>query len=147
MWSAQLGHRIYLDANAIIYALETEFSDTELSRSLIDAIDKQLIYAVTSELTIAEVLVKPLEAMREPTIIVYESFFSSSSQVELVAVSRDLIVESAKISAKTKVKLPDAIHIATAQASHCTFFLTHDERLGRALPENLQWLRFSDLAP
>ena len=54
------GSRIYLDTNVFIYALEA-YPEYELSlNSLFSAIDSGKLTAVTSELTLAEVLIKPM---------------------------------------------------------------------------------------
>jgi predicted nucleic acid-binding protein len=145
MWSAFSGGRFYLDANAIIYALETGFDLRGITQAFLAAVDERVVLAVTSEVTIAEVLVKPLQTSDLSTLAMYERCFSPASQIELVPVDRPLILASARISALLGMKLIDAMHVPTAQLSECDYFLTHDERLGRALPERPKWLRFSDI--
>ena len=48
-------------------------------------------------------------------------------------VSRDVLVAAARLRAETNMKLPDAIHAATAQLTGCTQFLTNDTHI-KALP-------------
>jgi hypothetical protein len=58
--SELVGLRVYLDANILIYALEGfALFSTEL-QLLFDAIQEGRIHGVTSELSLAEVLVKPM---------------------------------------------------------------------------------------
>ena len=52
--------RLYLDTNIFVYALEGYPVFRPILTSLFAAIDRGDIQAVTSELTLAEVLVKPL---------------------------------------------------------------------------------------
>lgn len=54
-----LGRRVYLDANVFIYALEGEPRIKETVIPLFAAIDAGTITAVTTELTLGEVLVHP----------------------------------------------------------------------------------------
>ncbi len=58
--SATLGTRVYCDANVFIYALEGYAAYALLLQALLQAMDAHEITVVTSELTVAEVLVKPL---------------------------------------------------------------------------------------
>jgi predicted nucleic acid-binding protein len=51
----------------------------------------------------------------------------------MVPVSRDILVAAARLRAETNMKLPDAIHIATAQITGCSYLLTNDSHL-RAIP-------------
>ena len=54
------GERIYLDTNIFIYALEAYPEFVSALTSLFVAIDEGKLRAVTSELTLAEVLIKPM---------------------------------------------------------------------------------------
>jgi predicted nucleic acid-binding protein len=47
-----------------------------------------------------------------------------------VPVARDVLFKAAHLRANSKsLKLPDAIHLTTAQEKKCRFFLTSDERI------------------
>lgn len=39
------------------------------------------------------------------------------------------VIDAAMVSAKNQVKLPDAVHIATAIRTRCTTFVTNDRQL------------------
>lgn len=58
--NALQGHQIYLDTNIWIYALEGYPDFIQPLTELFSHIDQGNLKAVTSELTLAEVLVKPL---------------------------------------------------------------------------------------
>jgi predicted nucleic acid-binding protein len=59
--SAELGQRVYTDANLVIYAVEGFAAYLDQIRALMTAMNAGEITIVTSELTLAEVLVKPLK--------------------------------------------------------------------------------------
>jgi predicted nucleic acid-binding protein len=64
---------------------------------------------------------------------------ASSGGFEVQPVSRDVLIEAAGLRAhRASIKLPDAIHIATARMSSCTFFVSDDRRL--PLPADLTLL-------
>lgn len=55
-----LGRTVYLDSNIVIYAVEGFAELADQLKSILQAMIDSQIAVVTSELTVAEVLVKPL---------------------------------------------------------------------------------------
>jgi predicted nucleic acid-binding protein len=127
------GRRTYLDANIFIYAAEgyPPFL-TELTQ-LFTAINDGRLPAVTSELTLAEVLVKPVQAKDQRAIELYEELISAHGALAVQPVSRAVLAESAGIRANSRLRLPDAVHVATSLLARCDLFLTNDNRI----PSNL----------
>lgn len=124
------GKRIYIDTNIFIYALEGYPEFAASLTLLFTAIDEGVVKAVTSELSLAESLVKPL--MDDNTVLenLYLEVFQTSISLNVVPISRQILIESARLRAKSKtLKLPDAIHFATARMSGCQTFLTNDKQL------------------
>ena len=62
----------------------------------------------------------------------------------MVPITRALLIEAARLRASSRLKLPDAIHLATALQYECPVFLTNDTRI-RPLP-GLDVLYLSDYA-
>ena len=125
--SDELGVRVYFDANIVIYAVEG-FADVAAQiRALLAALDTAEIAAVTSELTLAEVLVKPLREHNQAAQQAYKSFLTPTPVLQLAPVNRDVLEEAARLRATTSLKLPDAIHLATARLGGCDSFLTNDD--------------------
>jgi predicted nucleic acid-binding protein len=85
--------------------------------------------AVTSELTIAECLIKPLSDRNAGTVAAYLTFLDGRPEFPVLPVSRSILLEAARLRAETGIKLPDAIHVATASAADCDVFLTYDRRV------------------
>jgi predicted nucleic acid-binding protein len=82
---------------------------------------------VTSELTLAERLVKPImddDLSRQNT---FQSFLAEGSNLQVIAISRPLLIRAAQRRATYKPRLPDAIHLATALDSGRKSFLTNDQ--------------------
>ncbi|CUS34801.1 Ribonuclease VapC (fragment) [Candidatus Nitrospira nitrosa] len=111
--------------------------------TLFEALDHGKLTAVTSELTLAEVLVKPLLDHHTERQAAYLHALQPSTSLQIVPVSRDILIAAAHLRANAHLKLPDAIHAATAQQTSCDQFLTNDARIP-ALP-GLVILRLSDL--
>ena len=145
MWSAATGQAVYLDSNIFIYAVQKSDHWAKPAEVLLKAIDEQKVRAVASELVLAEVLSKPFALGNTRQIEQYQRLLSSGSGLSMVNVSRGVLVLAAQLRGATGLQLIDAIHIATAQLAHCDYFLTQDERLGRALADRPKWLKLSEI--
>lgn len=144
MWDGFTGDTIYLDTNIVILSIETGNPWRDSLQSLFVSIDERAVHAVTSELTLAEVLTKPLVSGDAELIDKYERLFAPSSPIKSVPVDRSVLCVAAQCRSDLGLKLIDAIHVATARLSGCEFFLTQDERLGRSIREPLRWIRLSE---
>ena len=68
------GSKIYLDSNIIIYAVEGFSEYAARVQALLEAMDSGEITTVTSELTLAEVLVKPKQDQNQALEGAYRRF-------------------------------------------------------------------------
>lgn len=123
--------RVYLDSNVIIAALGGD-SDHRLALQLMEMIDSVASQPtqpyVTSELTLAEVLVRPMRAQGD--LSGFGNALTTSPWLEVAPVSRNILWGAASLrSQHSGLKLPDAIHIATALAKRCSHVLTADTGL------------------
>ena len=123
------GKRVYLDANVFIYALEAYAPFVSPITELFESLDRGEIHAVTSELTLAETLVKPLLDQNLARQNAYEQAIQTSTGLEAIPVRREILRDAAKLRAQINIRLPDAIHMATAKQNGCTIFLTNDRKL------------------
>ncbi len=106
--------RIYLDANVFIDAFENDDVAVTRGRSVL----------------VAELLTKPLETGDNELCEAYEALFDSSSTIEAFPIDRTMLMKAAKLRATAKsMKMPDAIHVATAILRDCVAFVTADRRL------------------
>jgi len=124
---------IYVDANPFIYALEGDDVLAGPINQFFEVLRKQPRLAVTSELTLAEVLPKarPPEVRR-----MYLDLIVWSAIFDLRPVTRHVLVETAdyrRVAAtlmpdgrRVMPKLPDAIHAVTAIHAGCRYFLSTD---------------------
>jgi len=122
--------RAYLDSNVFIAALENPGAHSDHAWWIIHAIEDGDIAAVTSEITLAEVLVKPMEQGDVTLMAAYEGMIVSSGHFLVLPVGRDILLGAARLRAQRRsIRLPDAIHIATAFASSCSCVVSDDQRL------------------
>ena len=120
---------VYLDTNLIVYAVEGFDEHRAFLEGLFRLIDAGQTTAVTSELTLAEALVRPLEAGHDDVIKLYDNLLQNSERLGFLPIDRSILLEAARYRAELGIKLPDAIHVATAIAGNCDVFLTNDKRI------------------
>lgn len=123
------GKDVYLDANVFVYAVEGFAEYQAFIDELFCSIDDGHLSAVTSELTLAEVLIKPLGTGRDDVAAIYEELLQSSEHLNVVPIDRAILMSAARHRARLGIKLPDAIHVATAIAIGCDVLLSNDQRL------------------
>ncbi len=132
--------RLYLDSNIYIWLYErTEPEDRTVRDNLwrlFDHTNEPRWIIVTSELTIAEVAVDPLRKGSHALLDECVSAIASSDGERIaVPVDRNILLTSATTRARfASLRLPDAIHLATAIDTGCVAFVTDDQRL-HGLPD------------
>ena len=137
--------RLYFDANVFIYAVEGNDDIAGCLRTLFELLSRSLDLAVTSELTLAEVLPKanPIRRRNYLELILHSGLF------DLYPVTRDVLMETADYrriagvstsdaSKPSMPKLPDAIHVVTAVRAGCGRILSFDRAL--KLPDGMRRL-------
>ncbi|MBL8187987.1 MAG: PIN domain-containing protein [Acidobacteria bacterium] len=125
--SSELGQRIYFDTNVVIYAVEGFADYADQIQALLKAMSIGEIVAVTSELTLAETLVKPLKDQNVAIQRAYRRFLIPTAAFEIKPISRNILETAAQWRATSKLKLPDAIHLATCLSERCDSLLTNDD--------------------
>jgi predicted nucleic acid-binding protein len=124
--------RIYLDANVFIYGAEASTELAEPIQNLFRVFHARRGIAVTSELTLAEVLPKAADFQRR----YYMNLIAWSGIIELHPVSRDILIETASYRRAVGMpKLADAVHVVTAVRADCARVLSADCRM--KLPEGM----------
>jgi predicted nucleic acid-binding protein len=123
------GGPIALDTCIFIYFIENHRRFAGPLAELFAAIDEGELVAVTSALTLLEVLVQPLRCGDTSLAEEYEAILSRGRGLELRALDPALLRAAAQLRATTGIAVPDALQLAAGLASRCTAFLTNDRRL------------------
>ncbi|MGH8581270.1 MAG: type II toxin-antitoxin system VapC family toxin [Gammaproteobacteria bacterium] len=123
------GSRVYLDANVWIYALEGYAAYAVPLKALFARIDAGEIAAITSELTLAEVLVKPFADGNAALQQIYVETLHDRPSLTVAPITRTTLIKAARLRAQhTALKMPDALHAATALVSGAKYFISNDVR-------------------
>ena len=131
-----------LDTAILIYLIEEHERYLPAVEPVFAAIDAGELEAVTSGLTLLEVLVVPYRAGNVRLAERYEDLLTRSRGMRMLDIDRDVLRAAAQLRAVTGIKTPDSIQLAAALVADCPVFLTND----RALPEipGLRVLQLSD---
>jgi predicted nucleic acid-binding protein len=136
---------IALDTSIFIYFIEEHPVYLPLVEPIFEAMDRGEFEAVTSSLTLLEVLVIPFRFANMALIDRYETLLTKSQGLRLVDLDRDFLRSVAQVRAATRAKAPDAMQLAAAMAAGCPVFLTNDDRIPNV--PGLQILRLEDYLP
>lgn len=117
--------QVYLDANILIRMVESAPDDRAAIRSALAPHVEQGAVFITSQLSLAEVLVHPIRKKDSARIARYQRLLTDF--VAAQPVSREVLLTAARLRAQTPaLRTPDAIHLATALLAAAEVFLTGD---------------------
>jgi predicted nucleic acid-binding protein len=115
----------YIDANPIIYTVETHPVYGPLLQPLWQAALTRTIEVVSSELVLLETLVGPLKSGITQLERDYEQALLGTD-MRLIPITQPILREAARLRATTRLRTPDALHAATALQAGCALFVTND---------------------
>ena len=123
--------KIYLDTAPVIYYVQGVTPFFPVVDALFKEIDSVNLLAVSSPVTLAECLVLPI---RLGNIALQQDFLDLLTNTQGITFANiDVAVGrlAADMEARYRLKLPDALQVATALVAGCEAFLTNDVQLKR----------------
>ena len=123
--------RIGLDTNVFIYFLEYHPRYGAWFASLFDRIERGQNSAVTSTVTLLELLVQPYRDQKEELAQKIFALASTYPKLEWVSVTMNIADRAAELRARYRLSTPDAIQLATAIGHNATRFYGNDRGLRR----------------
>lgn len=140
------GHqRILIDSSIWIYHFEQHSEFGGAAGRAVEALEEGAFRGVTSELTLLELTVRPLQLGRQDVADEYELLLSYFPNLELEPVTREILLDAAALRARHRLRTPDAIMLATG--SHCgaTAALTNDDGWRVCAPSGIKTILLSEL--
>ena len=131
--------RIFFDTNLFIYLLEDTGERGAIVSDMVQRLSERRDELLTSTLTFAEVLVKPLSAGDEAWAARYERLLSTPG-VSLLPFDRSCARIFARLRQDKTMKAPDAIQLSCAANAECDLFVTNDDRLSRKIVPGIQFI-------
>lgn len=124
------GQRVYFDTNILIYVLEASAGYVDVCLPFFAAVAQQDIIGCTGEITLAELLVKPMRTNDMVSMSKIRALFDDG-YFETFAHHRESLELAAHLRATQGLKMIDAIHAAAAIKGGCGYMLTHDTQIDR----------------
>jgi predicted nucleic acid-binding protein len=137
--------RIFFDTNLFIYLLEDRGKHGAGVNEIVERMSLRRDELLTSALTLAEVLVKPLSLGNVEWADRYEKLLSTPG-VSILAFDRPSAKIYAQLRQDKTLSPPDAIQLSCAANARCDLFITNDERLSRRIFPGIQFIASLDHA-
>lgn len=119
------GATVLMDTSPIIYVLEDHRLAADFAPIFAD-IDEGRIQALVTPVTLAEVVSGPLKAGNEALAERYRQVLTRSAGFSLREIDADIAVLAARLRIQHRLRLPDALQLATAVHEGCHALVTHD---------------------
>ncbi len=137
------GQVVALAAAPLIYFIEQRKPYVDLLRPVFRAVEAGQFSLVTSVVTLLEVMVQPIRSGDEALAKDYQDILLHGNNITTLPVTLTIAQVAAELRAESRLKTPDAIHLATALEHQAVAFLTNDRDFGEA--RSLEILRVGDL--
>ncbi len=121
--------KVFIDTALFIYYIEKHEKYLNTVKPIFTAIDTGSINAITSTITLLEVLVHPFRLNNETLAEKYREILLFTDALTTFEISNDISETAAKLRAKYSLKTPDAIQIAVGITYGAGKFLTNDPGL------------------
>jgi predicted nucleic acid-binding protein len=122
------GKIIGLDTAPLIYFIE-EGNYFDLVSLFFETLSEGNLRAVTSTITLLEVLVQPYRCGNKDLAEKYREILLYSDNLLTFPVSNEIADKAAELRAKYKIRTPDAVQVATALHGEASIYLTNDKSL------------------
>lgn len=123
--------KIGLDTSAFVFQVEENSKYVELVNSIFVWLEGRKSRAVTSTITMLELLVKPYQLSDIDQVNKFYALLSTYPHLEWIAPTLEIADLAARLRAEYKLRTPDALQVATALACQATGFISNDTLLQR----------------
>ena len=123
------GKIIGLDTMVFIYHFEENQIYSPLTFSIFESLEKGHFNAITSILTLLEILVKP---KRENNLILterYKILLETFPNLQVKTLDENIADVASSLRANYNINTPDAIQVATSLEAQADIFITNDSSL------------------
>lgn len=118
--------RLGMDTSPFIYLVETHPTYYPLVEAIFREVDLGNLEAITSTITLTEVLTMPIAKQLAHYVRDYRDMLLNTNNITTLDISALIAESAAQLRAKYRLRTPDALQVATALSSSCDAFLTND---------------------
>lgn len=137
--------RIALDTSVFIYQLEANPRYVHLTDHIFAWVERPHHAAITSTITMTELLVQPYRDADEQRVNEFFGLLSTYPNLDWIAPGLEVADIAARVRAAHRLRTPDALQAACAVWAHATGFVTNDavfERVKSVETLVLYWTNF-----
>lgn len=120
--------KIGLDTCFFIYQLENNPTYSELCSVIMDLIENKKIEAVTSSMTLSELLIRPYKMNRIEKVFELDQAIRNIPNLSIIPIGEGEARLAAFFRAKKSLRLPDCLHLACTVSHEAKIFITNDHR-------------------
>lgn len=135
--------RIYIETAPLIYYVEENPRYIATMEAIISRIEHTDLRAMSSVITLAEVLSYPIKLGNRTIEQSYRDILINNESLQLISINIQVADVAARLRATYGLRTPDALHIASAIHMGCQVFLTNDKGITRV--KDLQIILLDDL--
>jgi predicted nucleic acid-binding protein len=118
-----------IDTSPFIYHFQGEAPYSKVTTDLFNAVEKGMVRAVTSVITLLEVLVKPISEGNLMAAEEYSTLLRTFPNLKLRIIDDAVASRAASLRASYGIRVPDALQLGVAIEEGAKAFVTNDERL------------------
>jgi len=119
--------RILIDTSVWVYHFEQHPTFAAAAGLVIEKLEDGKFRGITSELTLLEFTVRPLQLGRQDAADDYETLLSYFPNLQLEPITRNILLAAAGLRARYRLCTPDAIQLASGLHAGATLAVTDDE--------------------
>lgn len=132
-----------IETAPFIYYVETNPAYIQRMRAIFQLIALRNVQAITSVITLTEVLSHPLRRGDQVVENAYRKLLTQTHELKLIPINYLIAEQAAELRARYNLKTPDALQVSTAIHTGCDALLTND--LGLKRVSELQVLVLDEL--
>ena len=118
---------VFLDTMVFVYLLERNPIYVSLAKDVLRNVEAGKLEALTSALTLAEVLTGPAQTQDVEAIRDYEIYLTNFPHLKIMSVEPRHAPAIAKVRALTKLRTPDAVQIVLAEVAGADAIIGNDK--------------------
>lgn len=121
---------IFIDTAPIIYYIEAHPQFGTLAKEVVDSFRSGKLIALSSVITLVEVLPKPVESGNDALAKKFSKFLKTGKNIKLLDISSDIAELAGNLLGQyTSLRAMDAIQIAVSINAGADAFITNDVKL------------------
>jgi predicted nucleic acid-binding protein len=122
---------LYIETSPFIYYVENYPVYANKMDAIFEIVNTKPIEVITSVVTLAETLTKPLKTGDKTVEQAYRTLLQQTQNIALIPITAQIAERTADLRSRYNLRTPDALHIAAALDFGCGAFVTNDFALQR----------------